>query len=476
LDFVTRFEKNLVCFIERCNLIQSGEKILVAVSGGKDSMALLYALNKVKKRLEIDIVAIHMDHMLRKDSWREKVIIAELTEKIGVSFVSEKRSVPDFLKTNPSCSIEEGARIVRYRYFLDKLKELKGDKIALAHHKNDRIENFFLMLFRGAGIHGLSSMRVKNFPFIRPFMFTDKVEIERYVSENSIPYVEDYTNYDISYQRNRVRLVFLPFIKDKVCKDIDEKVLRTVKILEDYSEFVEKYSEKLFESLQIHINDTNVVLNFNKLVAEHPVIIGEIIRVSLKHLKGNAKGLNYEKLSKVIELIKRAKNFEYNLGNSIKIFKSYDRVFIMKDLDLTLKEFNYKIEKEGIYNIKEADMVLEFKILKTPNFEILKRENIEVFDYDKIEWPIFVRNRKPGDRIKPLGFQGHKKIKNILNEMKIPNWLKDKVLILQDSSGKIMWISGFRISDDFKVEQSTRRFLVLKVLKGGIFDKHEFKR
>lgn len=476
LDFVTRFEENLVCFVKRHDLIRNGEKILIAVSGGKDSMALLYALNKIKEKLGIDIIAIHMDHMLREDSWKEKVTIAEFTEKIGVDFVSEKRNVLDFLKMNPGYSVEEAARLVRYGYFLDKLEELKGDKIALAHHKDDRIENFFLMLFRGAGIHGLSSMKIKNSPFIRPLMFTNKAEIERYVNQNSIPHVEDYTNYDTSYQRNKVRLIFLPFVKKKICKDTDKKVFRTIKILEDYSDFIEKYSKDLFKSLQLHINNKSVILDYNQLAMEHPVMIVEIVRTSLRYLKGNMKGLNYEKLSKIVELIKGGKNFEYDLGDSVKIFKSYDKIFIMRDLDLTLKKFSYKIENEGVYNIEEADIILEFRISKALDFKILDEENIEVFDHDKIKWPIFVRNRNPGDKMKPLGFQGHRKVKNILNEMKIPNWLKNKVLILQDSSGRIMWLSGFRISEDFKIDQSTEKFLILKVLKGGIFNKYEFKR
>jgi len=479
LDFSTRFEKNLVYFIRKHDLIKANEKVLVAVSGGRDSMALLHALSKVKKDFSISIVAVHMDHMLRNDSWKEKNVIAELAKRLGVKLISEKRNVPNFLKLNPNYSIEEAARVVRYRYFLEKFEELKGDKIALAHHRDDRIENFFLMLFRGSGIHGLSSMRVKNFPFIRPLMFTDKSEITKYVEENSIPYIEDYTNYNIDFQRNKLRLIFLPFIRERICKDIDKKIIRTVQILEEYSEFVEEYSEGLFNILNLHEDQNMIVLDYSKLVKEHPVVISEILRMTFEKLKGDTKGLNFEKISKTIELIKikKVKNFEYNLGSSIRIFKSYDRLFFLKNYNLTLKGFNYKIDREGIYNIEEADTILELKVLNKFDFDKLRlSKEVVIFDCDKIKWPIFIRNRKAGDRIKPIGLKGHKKVKKVLNEMRIPRWLRNKVLVLQDSSGKIMWISGFRISEDFKVTQDTKRFLLLRIMRGGIFDNYEFKR
>lgn len=474
MDFVTRFEENLVYFIKNNNLIKEGEKILVAVSGGKDSMALLYSLNKIKEKLSISLVAIHLNHMLRHDSWKEREVISNFANRLKVKFFSEDRDVKAFLKSNPGYSLEEAARIVRYEYFFEKLEHLKGDKIALAHHRDDRVENFFLMLFRGAGLHGLSSMRADNLPFIRPFLFTNKSDISRYVEENSIPYVEDYTNYDTNIQRNKIRIIFLPFIKKEFCADIDEKVVRTVKVLESYSRFIEEYSEKFFEEIKLSEASDMIVLDFEKLKQEHRVIIGEVIRVVFQKLKGNVRGLNFEKISKVVELIKNSTNFEYDLGESIKVFKSYNRVFFFKDRDLTLKEFNYKIEDEGIYEIKEADMIIELKVLD--KIEDLKIDDkIEVFDYDKIEWPIFARSKKAGDRIKPSGFHGHRKVKDILNEMKIPRWLRDKVLILQDSSGKIMWIYGFRISEDFKITKSTKRFLILRVVRGGIFNNYEFE-
>jgi len=144
---------------------------------------------------------------------------------------------------------------------------------------------------------------------------------------------------------------------------------------------------------------------------------------------------------------------------------------------LTLKEFNYKIDREGAYNIKEADTILEFKVLNNVDFDkLILNKEVVIFDYDKIEWPVFIRSRKAGDRIKPIGLKGHKKVKKVLNEMRIPRWLRNKVLVLQDSSGKIMWISGFRISEDFKVTQDTKRFLLLRIMRGGIFDNYEFKR
>ncbi|MDI3472736.1 MAG: tRNA(Ile)-lysidine synthase [Thermotogaceae bacterium] len=474
LDFVTRFEENLVYFIKSNDLIREGEKILVAVSGGKDSMALLYSLNKIKERFSISLTAIHLDHMLRHDSWKERKVISDFANRLKVEFVSESRDVKAFLKSNPGYSLEEAARIVRYEYFFEKLKYLEGDKIALAHHKDDRVENFFLMLFRGAGLHGLSSMRANNPPFIRPFLFTNKSDISRYIQENSIPYVEDYTNYDTNIQRNKIRIIFLPIIRKEFCADIDKKVIRTVNVLEDYSRFIKEYSERFFEEIKLSETSNMIVLDFKKLHRENKVIVGEIIRIVFQRLKENVRGLNFEKISKVVELIKNSINFEYDLGDSIKVFKSYNKVFFFKDHDLTLKEFNYKIEGEGIYEIEEADMVIELKV--SDRIEGLQvDEKTKVFDYDKIEWPIFARSRKAGDRIKPSGFRGHRKVKDILNEMKIPKWLRNGVLILQDSSGKIMWISGFRISEDFKITENTRRFLILKIVRGGIFNNYEFK-
>ena len=463
MEGLNRFEMNLFSFIKEKNLISGGDTILVGVSGGVDSMVLLHSLKRISRFINFEIICAHLNHAIRRESDQEMRFVVETARSWGIEVIAEKIDVIDY-KNRMKLSLEESARTVRMNFLKRTAEKVGANKIALAHNMNDRVENFFIRLFRGSGLRGITSMRVREGMIIRPLLNVTRKEIEDYARDVNLKYVVDRSNYDLRFTRNRIRHLLLPFIREKICSSVDERIWNFLMICDELWDYVHSRIKEEYEKLVIRETTDSVEISTD-IVKEHPFVMNEILRMAYENLKGDLRNLNFEKLNKVRELILKGKNFEYNLGSSIFVESSFGKIRLFKSPeDLTDTSFEYKIDGEGIFKFDPPGIMVKFSTVNRAPWDLGDGKTKAVFDLKKLKFPLILRNRRTGDRIRPLGMKGHKKVKDVMIERKINRRLRGKIPILTDADGRIMWIVGYIVSEDFKVDPNTEKVLIVEIL------------
>ena len=440
-------EQKILEFIKEKKMVNAGDTVGVAVSGGADSMCLLNVLNNIKEDLDISIVAITIDHMLRgenslgdanfvKDWCREKRILC-WKFSVDAGKLAQSKNV----------GIEEGARLARYGVF-DRLLEERVDKIALAHHIPDQAETILMNIIRGAGLNGASGMdEVSCGHYIRPFLDVTKEEILKYCAVNEIKYVEDETNFNTIYNRNFIRNVILPQLKQR-WEGVEQNLVNFSKTCKEDNEFILS-----------HVSCNGVILNDNSVKIPlfyfhyEPSIINRIIFDSLAKIN-----VVRDIERKHIELIKSLSESEngkkINLPNNLVAIKEYDYLCLVKEekKEPIIQEYPFKVGK-----LNFADLY-EITTKKTTDLKL--DSSYQLIDKDKISSTAVWRTRKTGDRFTKFGGTS-KSLKNYFIDKKIPNRIRDFIPVLA-CDNQILCVLGVEISDSVKVDQNTKSAYIIK--------------
>ncbi|MCD6550897.1 MAG: tRNA lysidine(34) synthetase TilS [Thermotoga sp.] len=408
-------------------MIKEGDRVLVAVSGGIDSMTLLYILKKLSPLLKIETIAAHLDHRIRDSSERDRKFVEDICHRWNVSVETAVVDVPALWKGSGK-TLEEVAREVRYD-FLEKAAEKVGaTKIALAHHKNDLLETVLHRLIRGTGPLGIACIPVRRGRFIRPFLVFKRIEIEEYARKQKIPFVVDETNYDIRYTRNFIRHKVVPLLK-KLNPNVEDAVYRLVSISFMLRDFVEETVQD-FVKEKVHFYKDFAVFE----EPENPFLFLEVTRWVLKTLYGRTP--DYEKLMGSL----RSKRVEFWKDVFV------ERSFGYGAVGNTLFKKEYRLEvRNGTFDIEG------FKI------------KVDLHRSKRVLW---FRNRRRGDRIIINGSE--EKLKDIFIEKRIPTFYRDRVPLLVDEKDRVLWIPGIAISDQFPPEVSVELLeFPIGYVKGG---------
>ncbi len=264
--------KKIEDFVKKENLISPESTIIIGLSGGPDSVFLLYFLNSLASKLNLSLIAAHLNHEWRDDAWQDELFCKNLCKELGVKFVSKKASEIE-LQKKYNGSKEELGRILRRAFFEKLKKDYSAQLIALAHHKDDQIETFFIRLIRGATISGLSSIRAKQGDYIRPLLQITKYEIINYLEDNNIKYLTDPTNVSNIFLRNRIRNILIPAL-NSCDKRAENGVFKTVCSLQKTENFIEKYGQsefnKIFEANKL---DLKKLFSLDDFIQERVIII-----------------------------------------------------------------------------------------------------------------------------------------------------------------------------------------------------------
>lgn len=459
---MNQLEINVKNLIIRESLIKKGEKVIVAFSGGPDSITLLNILNNIKGSIGFELYAFHMNHMLRGiDAYKDAMFCANFCEK---------NSIPSFIKqidinrlaTRINKGIEETARIARYKMLYELKKTIYADKIAVAHNMEDQVETFFLNFFRGSGLNGLKGMSyISNGIIVRPLLNAKREEIEEYCRIENLNPVIDKTNLEHIYSRNKIRLDLVPYIKKNFSKNIVDITHRNTILLSEDSYYIENEANKIFNKLAKIEDKDKIVFNAEEIKKYPFAILSRLLRKSFSLLLGNTKEIEYVHILDSISLINNSeKNKELHLPRNILIYKRSNKILITnKEIKFEDLDYKYEIKVNEKKYINEIKATCFLKILpKEVCMNLPTGKNIKVFDYDKVHPPIFIRNRKDGDKIKPIGMDGTKKISDILINKKIDNKDKNNYPIIEDSRG-ILWLWDYRISEDYKIDEKTEKVL-----------------
>jgi tRNA(Ile)-lysidine synthase len=420
--------------------IRYGDSIVVGVSGGPDSMALLHLMAQIKKALDIQLICAHVNHNVRIESADEKVFVEKFCMKNNILFESMK--IEDYGDDN----FHNEARSKRYNYFSGIVKKYNAKYLLTAHHGDDLIETILMRIVRGSTLRGYSGfskvINMGEYIIMRPLINVTKEEIIMYNKKNKISYVQDKSNQKDVYTRNRFRKYIVPEFK-KEDANVHNKFYKFSKILLEYNEYIDKQVSKIVR--KVYPQD---VLNIEKFLEEERVIQMKIIYYILEHTYQDDLMLITDSHADLLyNLIKSKRaNVSIHLPNNIKAVKSYNNLILIKE---TISNKEYEIEIIDYINLPNGK-----------NIEVVEKtnqsdNNICRLDASEVKLPLHVRTRKNGDKMSVKGMLGRKKINDIFIDNKISVEERDLWPVVVDSNNNIVWLPGLKKSkfDKTKAEK-----------------------
>ncbi|MCJ7617737.1 MAG: tRNA lysidine(34) synthetase TilS [Desulfobacterales bacterium] len=486
-DYKNKLIKTVGATIKAYRMIEPGDSVIVGVSGGPDSVALLHIILSLAQRFSLRVGVAHLNHSLRqKDSDDDAEFVASLARKFDLPCYIKKEDVSKY-RHEKKLSLEEAARIVRYRFFESVAEKYMFNKIALGHNADDNAELVIMHLLRGSGPLGISGIPpVRNGEIIRPLIKLTKSEILEFLTVNEFKFVLDKSNNDQRYLRNRIRHHLIPYLKSSYNKRIVETINRFASIIRSEEEWIDDLIKPIFNKSVLAAENNSVALSISSINELHIAAQRRIIRKAIAEIKGNLRRITFSHIESVISLLNGGHAFGYiDLPDRIWIKRDGDTISfsrekrLLRDLYKKLSDenkvsFEYRILKPeaGLKAeifprsllIKELGLNMEFSKIDIENLPDIHHagHNVAFFDMDKLSFPLVLRNFRPGDKFQPLGMSGTQKVKKYFINNKVARDQRAKCLILL-SQDKIMWVVGYRIDDFFKVKQPARNILKVEL-------------
>lgn len=463
------------------DLIRPGEIVLLGVSGGPDSVAMFHILKTINEIQELGwrFHIAHFNHMLRgKDADEDEAFVKGLAQKYHIPFTSRKVDIRK-IKAEEKGSLEETARRARHAFFREIALNIGANKIALAHNFDDQAETVLHRIIRGTGLRGLKGMapirllsRKADLFIIRPLLEIERREIEAYLKERNIPSKIDATNLDQAITRNRIRYSLIPQIE----KDFNPKIkIALAKLGQTSASFyilLREIAKEVFEDVKMMGGVDEICLSVEEFIKTPPAIQTMIIDKAIKMLLGKLPHLNFEHYIEILSLCGEqcfSKVVTLPKGLEAKRDSYILKIYKPKEMEPLPKFGKQEIKILGKTNIKKLKIqieteIMEGKVVGLEDYISSKDYAEEIIDFDKVATPLVVRLRKKGDVFNPLGAGGSCKLKKFFIDSKVPRALRNRIPIIEDKN-KIIWVVGYRISNDVKITEDTRKILKLKVIQ-----------
>ena len=431
----------------------------MGVSAGVDSMVLLHVLNAFRRDLELSLIVAHVNHGLRPAAAeKEAELVRHTSEDLGLPFEYGQFRVKE-LQRAKGLSPQDSARRIRFRFFSDLLQKHRASKIALGHHADDQVETVLLRLLRGCGLQGLKGMKpIRQGKVIRPLLERWREEIESFARANGVPYLQDTSNLEGNYLRNRIRLSLIPSIEEKFQPNFRAVLMKTSAILREEDDYLESEAEGAYQKI-VRAEQGSLVFNFPEFQSLHRSIQRRVLQKMLVRMDGQ------EEEWVDVDLIHRrirqpTPSFVQDLPYGLFVERRYDAVFLKKGRIEPTQPFEVVLPLPGRTSIREIGREVVLEELKRDNsFESYEGlPNIAFIDYEMLQLPLKMRNFRPGDRFQPLGLKGAQKLKKFFIDHKVPRQDRMKVPLLL-SGERIVWVAGYRIDERVKVTRKTKRIL-----------------
>lgn len=455
MNIFEKFKKT----VNKYNLISDKDKILVSISGGQDSVCLAYLLSDLKKEKNFSFSLIYINHNLReKEVKKEEEFVRKLGSDLGVNVFLESIAVKEYAQEN-KLNLQEAARILRYKLLEEKAKSLNYNKIALGHTETDIVENFLFRLIRGSGLNGLGGISAvrkltSGVIIIRPLIEITREETLNFLKENNYSYCLDSSNLKEIYQRNRIRLKLIPYLK-KINPKIEKNLANLSQIIRDENSYWQELINKISSKIIIKEKKDYILIDYTKFLQYNVCIQRRFLHYLLE------KSASFKKVEEILKFINSAGRKRIKISSDLEIYK--DKNFLFFRTPSFPLNFLIKIDVGKEIQIDNLGLKIKTRFVSQDKFFPGKDPWKVYFDADKIDLnSLILRSRKEGDRFQPLGMKGRKKVKDFLIDKKIPYFIKDKVLILE-SKNEILWILGLRQSEIAKVDSETKKILEIKI-------------
>ncbi|MEG0590204.1 MAG: tRNA lysidine(34) synthetase TilS [Lachnospiraceae bacterium] len=453
--------KKVESYVRKWNMLAERDVVVAGVSGGADSVCLLFVLLALQKTFHLELVVVHIKLQLRgEDADTDEAFVKQLCSTYRIPYVAYHKEV-ELIAKNRKQSVEEAGRDVRREAFEQTMKQYHGTKLALAHHQNDNAETLLLNLARGTGIRGLGGICPVRENIIRPLLCVNRGEIESYLREQKIPWREDLTNGEDAYARNRIRNHFIPFLEEELNTNAIGNMNRTMEQLRAVWGYMEEETERYYQKVVVRGNSQELLIREEAFKTLPPAIKPMVIHRALNKTAGQAKDIGSVHVETVQRLFEKQTgkriSLPYHLTalrcyEGVKITKNVEKAGAVSDVEKEIENFVKRVRGRVFSRGEEASIPFEKSYTKW-------------FDYDIIEKNVKIRTRCPGDYI-TIDSQGNtQKLKAYFINEKIPRNMRDHIMLLAEGN-HILWVIGHRTSWGYEISGHTKHILEIQIDEG----------
>jgi len=443
--------------IARHGLIKKGDKILVACSGGADSMALVHILKELSREWGLKIALGHFNHRLRRAASIDERFVIQTARTLGLPVYVRREDIRAFAKRS-GLNVEEAGRERRYTFLRETAARIRADRIATAHTLTDQAETVLMRILRGSGLTGLGGIAPSiNGLIIRPLIEVERSELEAYLRARKILFREDESNRDIRYLRNRVRCRLVPYLQRHFEPRIVRQLGRLAEISRGEEEAWDAYC-RVEAKRAIVRKQGKICLKADRLSALPTASGRRLVRLFLKTIKGDLRRFSFHDVEAIRCLGERK---EATLAGGL-IFRRETNLISVKEMSKSGCHYEYQWDGEASLQIPEVGLSFTGKILGKGMMRLSYNDDKRaLLNADAVKFPLLVRNRNTGDRYRPVGAPGRKKLKEIMRARGISAVERDRHPVFL-SGGKIVWVLGLPVAEEFKITPSARRIFVIE--------------
>jgi tRNA(Ile)-lysidine synthase len=466
--------------VENCGLTK-GKPILLGVSGGADSLALLHGLDA----LGYDLVVAHVDHGLRAESSQEADFVRTLAESRGLPFFSQRVDVQQIASAQAE-SVEEAARNVRYQFLFEQGRRHLCQAVAVGHHADDQVETILMHLMRGAALPGLTGMPYqrmmplwdKNIPLVRPLLGIWRDEIDAYIEQIGLTPCDDRSNLDMAYHRNRIRHELIPVLKSYNPK-IKSVIWRMADVLREEAQFLDEITEQSFEDCRQGCSDVQISLSLKKFQRLPKALKRRVLRHAIAQLNPDVRDVGFEVVERGLTCVQgMASGGEIDLVSRLTMMV-IDDVLIIKTWDAEIPDLGqlsvFCKDEQGVLDLGQPLYLrfgqrIEVSLMEKPPKNLMAvvktlSPDEAWLDYDRLDLPLIVRARHEGDRLQPLGMGGQSQsLQDIFVNCKLAEPFRSRWPVVL-SGDQIAWVVRIRPSEVFKIRETTQRILKLRLVE-----------
>jgi tRNA(Ile)-lysidine synthase len=472
------FEQKIAEFIEANDLFAGEGGVLVAVSGGADSVSLLFALSNLIKagRLDIELSVGHINHNLRGElSDGDEQFVIELARKLSLPVVTRSVDVSGFAAAN-KLSVETAARELRLKSLMAIAVSMNCSKVATAHHRDDNAETMVHRLMRGTAYRGLCGIRpvreLGNIDIIRPMLGVTRDEVIGFCKENDIDFRHDHTNDECAYTRNRIRHRLLPVLESECAGSLSDSLAKLSQTSGKLYSAIDSQMDRLWQEVLMSQDASSITLCLKTFAEQRPLVKAELIRRSLVGVGCGQRDVSMVHYRSIMEIGASCGRKQIGLPEGFCVRVEHGRMAFCVP-EILPESSDRPAEEEALIDIEGRtvfeDRVIEAKVFDAAECDIetfirKKDKCVEWFDLDKISGALRVRYRREGDRFCPLGQSKEKRVGKFLTDCRIDYGLRQDYLIVEDDE-KIIWLAGERACELTKVDEKTRNILQLKNIR-----------
>ncbi len=452
-------------YINEHQMLQEGDTVVAGVSGGADSVCLLFVLLKIRETIPFRLTAVHMNHKIREEAGEDAAFVEALCGTWNCPYRYMEADVEAYaLGHHMSC--EEAGRFLRYQAFAQVLEEegAEDGKVAVAHNKNDHAETVLFHLLRGSGLAGLTGIHPVRGRVIRPLLCVTRPEIEAFLEENQLAYCIDKTNSEDTYTRNKIRHHMLAYAEQEVCSQAVSHIYDTSVIVREALAYVDCHTQMAMERCGV-ASEKDMIFDVAAFEKEEPLIQKQLLLMAMERLSENRKDISAVHIRLLLGLFTRQGNASVDLPCGLRAYREYGRV------RLAGRERERAESAPGVLRIPGVTRWGGYRfvcqLLPYEKSQIIPQKTYtKWFDYDKISKYLVLRTRQSGDYLMTRGDGGRKSLKAYMIGEKIPQAERDRIPVLADGE-HIVWVVGHRISGHYKTDRQTKTVLQIRVTGGS---------